>query len=443
MKKYLSFNLPKELKTYFALFLATITTIIVITIFLQISEFSQHFFKQIIVKYPLYGLLTPFVFVTIVLIVRKYFGFASGSGIPQTLAALGSHNKSIRANLLSIKATTFKMLFIFVGTFFGASIGIQGPSVYIGSAIFYNFARFIKLKRKVLIHAFLTIGSSLGLLVVFNSPLAAISFAFEEIGKNLKKQAKALIVIIITLTFLLLIFIRDDSFYLGDFRAILFTDNFDFSSLFIFVPLVLICGIMGGIFTKLTLVLIKNITHKKAKFLSIVFILGSIVAALNYLSDGLVAGSGHDETVAILNGANLDTNLYTNLDTNFGIEFVVMKFLATLSSIVAVIPGGLFMPNITIGAGIGSVFYFAFESVEFILNIDYQIIVIFSMVAYLSAIIRTPFTASLVILEITNSLNLLIPALIIALISNYISSKIQRQSLFYVLAQNFDCKKIN
>jgi H+/Cl- antiporter ClcA len=120
-----------------------------------------------------------------------------------------------------------------------------------------------------------------------------------------------------------------------------------------------------------------------------------------------------------------------------------MKFLATLSSIVAVIPGGLFMPNITIGAGIGSVFYFAFESVEFILNIDYQIIVIFSMVAYLSAVIRTPFTASLVILEITNSLNLLIPALIIALISNYISSKIQRQSLFYVLAQNFDCKKTN
>jgi H+/Cl- antiporter ClcA len=304
---------------------------------------------------------------------------------------------------------------------FGAPVGIEGPSIHIGSSIFYNFATFIKLKRKLLIHAFITIGGSVGLLVAFNSPLAAISFAFEEMGRELKKQAKILIGLVVALTFLLLIFLRGNNPYLGDFSI-----SFNISGIYKFIlPVIIIgvvCGVLGGIFAKLSTILINKITGKKFKILGIVFILGTIIAWLNYLSNGVVAGSGHLETMQILSGVN------------FGFEFAIMKFLATLSSVVSVIPGGIFMPSISIGAGLGALFVEVF-------NANYQIIIILSMVAYLSAVIRAPWTASLVVLEMTTSLNLLPLALIIALISSFISSKIQKKTLFTILSEKFNYKK--
>jgi len=416
MKKFLNFHFPQNYQTYLTLFFATFITIIAVMIFLQISHFSQHFFKEMIVKYPLYGVLTPFMFVAIIYIVKYKCHLVGGSGIPQALAALKSHNKSIRNRLLSFRIATTKIIFIFIGMLFGAPIGIEGPSIHIGSSIFYNFSQFIQLKRKLLIHAFITIGGSIGLLVAFNSPLAAISFAFEEMGRELKKQAKILIVIIVAITFLALIFIRGNNPYLGNFNA-----EFEVINILQILPIVFICGIFGGVFAKLTIILLAKITGNKTKILSIVFILGSIVAILNYFSDGSISGSGHLETQQILSGINL------------GYEFAIMKFLATLSSVISAIPGGLFMPSIAIGAGIGA------TASEFI-NIDNNLIIILSMVAYLSAVIRTPWTASLVVLEMTNLLHLLPLALIIAFISNFISSKIQKKTLFTVLSEKFNYK---
>jgi H+/Cl- antiporter ClcA len=88
------------------------------------------------------------------------------------------------------------------------------------------------------------------------------------------------------------------------------------------------------------------------------------------------------------------------------------------------------MPSISIGASIGAIF-------SDFLTIDYTIVVVMSMIAYLSAVIRSPITASLVILEMTTSLNLILPALIIAFASNYISSKIQKETLFLELSKTF------
>jgi H+/Cl- antiporter ClcA len=71
----------------------------------------------------------------------------------------------------------------------GAPIGIEGPSIHIGGSIFYGFNRFIKLKRKFLIHALIAIGGSAGLIVAFNAPIAGVLFAYEEIGRNCPEPA--------------------------------------------------------------------------------------------------------------------------------------------------------------------------------------------------------------------------------------------------------------
>lgn len=417
MRRYLSYQLPNEIKTYASLLLASIASVIVITFFLEVSDYAQHSFKNLIGANPyLSFIITPIVFVGIVYVAKYYCHYVQGSGIPQLIAATDSRNKSIREQLLSFRIALGKIGFIFLGMLGGAPIGIEGPSIHIGGSIFYGFNRFIKLNRKFLIHALIAIGGSAGLIVAFNAPIAGFLFAYEEIGRKLKKQALILIAIISGIVYLFAIMYRGDVNYLTNLSAY----SLELTLVWQLLPLAILAGVLGGLFSKTTLFLInKFITHSKLKVIIIAVVLGFIVASFNYLSTGQVAGSGKDEVLLMLGG------------TGLGLDFVAMKYFATLTSLASTIPGGLFMPSISIGAGIGS------EVASFYTQIDTQVIIIMAMIAYLSAVIRAPLTSVFVILEMTTTLHLLIPGLMIAFIANWISKQIFAQPIYEALADNY------
>ena len=417
MRRYLSYQFPNEIKTYASLLLASIASVIVITFFLEVSDYAQHSFKNLIGANPyLSFIITPIVFVGIVYVAKYYCHYVQGSGIPQLIAATDSRNKSIREQLLSFRIALGKIGFIFLGMLGGAPIGIEGPSIHIGGSIFYGFNRFIKLNRKFLIHALIAIGGSAGLIVAFNAPIAGFLFAYEEIGRKLKKQALILIAIMSGIVYLFAIMYRGDANYLTNLSAY----SLELTLVWQLLPLAILAGVLGGLFSKSTLFLInKFITHSKLKVITIAVVLGFIVASFNYLSTGQIAGSGKEEVLLMLGGAGL------------GLDFVAMKYFATLTSLASTIPGGLFMPSISIGAGIGS------EVASFYTQIDAQVIIIMAMIAYLSAVIRAPLTSVFVILEMTTTLHLLIPGLMIAFIANWISKQIFAQPIYEALADNY------
>jgi H+/Cl- antiporter ClcA len=417
MRRYLSHQFPNEIKTYASLLLASIASVIVITFFLEVSDYAQHSFKNLIGANPyLSFIITPIVFVGIVYVAKYYCHYVQGSGIPQLIAATDSRNKSIREQLLSFRIALGKIGFIFLGMLGGAPIGIEGPSIHIGGSIFYGFNRFIKLNRKFLIHALIAIGGSAGLIVAFNAPIAGFLFAYEEIGRKLKKQALILIAIMSGIVYLFAIMYRGDANYLTSLSAY----SLDLTLAWQLLPLAILAGVLGGLFSRSTLFLInKFITHSRLKVVIIAVVLGFIVASFNYLSTGQIAGSGKDEVLLMLGG------------TSLGLDFVAMKYFATLTSLASTIPGGLFMPSISIGAGIGS------EVAGFYTQIDTQVIIIMAMIAYLSAVIRAPLTSVFVILEMTTTLHLLIPGLMIAFIANWISKQIFAQPIYEALADNY------
>ncbi|HAE04377.1 MAG TPA: chloride channel protein, partial [Gammaproteobacteria bacterium] len=383
----------------------------------EVSDYAQHSFKNLIGANPyLSFIITPIVFVGIVYVAKYYCHYVQGSGIPQLIAATDSRNKSIREQLLSFRIALGKIGFIFLGMLGGAPIGIEGPSIHIGGSIFYGFNRFIKLNRKFLIHALIAIGGSAGLIVAFNAPIAGFLFAYEEIGRKLKKQALILIAIMSGIVYLFAIMYRGDANYLTNLSAY----SLELTLVWQLLPLAILAGVLGGLFSKSTLFLInKFITHSKLKVITIAVVLGFIVASFNYLSTGQIAGSGKDEVLLMLGG------------TGLGLDFVAMKYFATLTSLASTIPGGLFMPSISIGAGIGS------EVASFYTQIDAQVIIIMAMIAYLSAVIRAPLTSVFVILEMTTTLHLLIPGLMIAFIANWISKQIFAQPIYEALADNY------
>lgn len=418
MRKYLLHQLPKAPKTYLALLLASCLALLAISVFLWAGETVQSHFKALLADQAYWGfLITPTVFALIIYL-DKHFdsGYAGGSGIPQLLAATDSRNRRIRLLLLSFKVALSKIAFVLLAMVGGASLSFGGPSVHIGGSIFYHVAELIKLKRKLLIQAMIAIGGSVGLIVAFNAPMAGILFAYEEIGRNLKRQALVLIAIISLLVYLLSNLYQAHAPYLADLSAL----SMPLTLVWQLLPLAILLGVAGGLFAKASLVLIRRfMLGDRSKLILIAALLGLVVALMNLLSNAQTAGSGYNETLALLSGEKL------------GIEFALMKYIATLASFLSSIAGGLFMTSLSIGAGVGA------ELSIWYAQIDTQVIILLAMIAYLSAVIRAPLTAALLVLEMTNSFNLLLPGVLVALVASITSKQISTQPIYEALAENY------
>ncbi len=414
--RHLSYQLPNNPKTYLYLFVSSIVSIFAIALFLELADFSQNLFKYLNADIPYLSLaLTPAVFAAIVYFDKNSLSFFGGSGVPQLIAATDSRNKKIRLILLSFKIAIGKIFLVSFSVLGGASVSFGGPSVHIGSSIFYNFSHRIKLKRKLLINAIIAMGGSVGLIVAFNAPIAGFLFAFEEIGRNLKKQALVLIAIVIFISYMIASIYHGKTPYLAN------LDNlyFDIANIWRLIPLVIITGILGALFAKLALNLIsKFVFAKNSKVVIFAIVCGLIVGSINSINIH-ASGSGEREIVMMLSGDKL------------GYEYIFAKFISSLASFASTIAGGLFMTSISIGAAIGS------ELSDFYQQIDMQVMVLFGMVSYLSAVIRTPLAAAFLVLEMSGSLELILPSLLIAFVSSYISKQISKKPIYEALADYY------
>ena len=89
------------------------------------------------------------------------------------------------------------------------------------------------------------------------------------------------------------------------------------------------------------------------------------------------------------------------------------------------------MTSITIGGGLG------FEISALYSNISPQVIMIMAMISYLSGVIRAPLTSAFLVLEMTNSLNLLFPAIIVSFLASIVSKQISNRPLYETIASNY------
>ena len=111
--------------------------------------------------------------------------------------------------------------------------------------------------------------------------------------------------------------------------------------------------------------------------------------------------------------------------------FAPLKFLATVASTCSGIPGGLFAPSLSIGAGLG-------ETVAAALHVHAPgAIVLLGMTAYFAGVVQAPITAAVIIGEMTNATAMRLPLLLAALIGYGISRAIQRESLYHAMARQF------
>jgi H+/Cl- antiporter ClcA len=239
------------------------------------------------------SLSTPLFFVGATALVGKIAPQAKGSGIPQVLEAISlaevpeTSEQAWHTDLVSLKTAGVKILSSLVGILGGASIGREGPTVQIASS---GFAFVAKVTRRWVprldIRSYLTAGAAAGVAAAFNTPLAGITFALEEIAEESFghfRQTVMLAVIIAGVTAQALL---GDYLYFGH-PAVLKPDLGLFPEA---VLLGAIAGIFGGAFARL--LSFPQLTRLPRKWWPRALVCGVLCGIIGYFTNGDTAGSG-------------------------------------------------------------------------------------------------------------------------------------------------------
>ena len=362
-------------------------------------------------------LLTPVGFVVSALVCRRMFPGAQGSGIPQAIAARHIRDPAGRNRLLSIRLTVGKVLLTLFGLACGASIGREGPTVQVGASIMLQAARLGGMGRE---RGLILAGSAAGVAAAFNTPLAGIVFAIEEMGRSYEHRTNGLILSTVILAGIASVALLGNYSYFGVTTASI--------GALADWPAVIACGLAGGVggacFSWLVLACtsrIRNFVLRRPDRNTVIVaaVAGMIVAGLGVASHGATYGTGYDQARGALEGTPLTW------------AYAPMKLLATLASTLSGIPGGIFAPSLSVGAGLGSALAPLFPATSA------GAIVVLGMAGYFAGVVQAPITAFVIIVEMTADHGMVIPLMVAAVVGFGTSRLICPQPLYHTLAEHF------
>lgn len=381
-----------------------------------LADKAQLAFGKVVAHSPYWALLiTPLGFALCMWLAVVVFPNSQGSGIPQVIAALRLPLDQ-RGPLVSLRVGFGKVVVMTLGLLFGASTGREGPTVQVGGAIMAALGRFAPYRQP----GFLVAGSAAGVAAAFNTPLAGIVFAIEELSRSFEMRTSGLVIGAIIAAGLTSLAIVGDYSYFGATSATL-----PLGTAWIVVPVcAVVCGLLGGLFSRILVRMALGIPGKVGGLIKrhpVAFgaLCGLGVAICIVMSPAHVYGTGYEQARAIIHdGAG-------SIDYSFG----AWKFAATLISAMSGIPGGIFAPSLAIGAGIASDLSLLFP------HAPLGALVLIGMVSYLTGVVRAPITSFVITYEMTNDHGMVIPLMMAAVIANASSQLVIGEGLYHALAK--------
>ena len=177
------------------------------------ADQAMHVFNAMVRRWPYAPLgLTPLVFGLLAWFTRRYAPAAKGSGIPQVLAATEDMGHAITGGLLTIKTSVAKFFLTIAGLAVGASVGREGPTVQIGAAVMAAAHRLLKIP---LTPAVAIAGGAAGVSAAFNTPLAGVAFAIEELAAAYEQRLAVLVMAAVMISGFVSLTVSGDYVYFG------------------------------------------------------------------------------------------------------------------------------------------------------------------------------------------------------------------------------------
>jgi CIC family chloride channel protein len=337
------------------------------------------------------------------ILMQRFAPDAPGSGIPQVKAAYAKGNYEFSWNLIWVK---FLGGVLSLGT--GSSLGREGPTVHMGAAIASKVSKTVKESKEAQGNA-ICAGVAAGLAAAFNSPLSGVTFVLEIIAQSQhvdKYAGRSLLASAISVSMVYLM--------AGDTASLPIKGNLPLKVEVLWLsPIVaILAGLMGIFFQWSTLSL--RARYKRSGLplwlrpATGAFI-GAIlcVAAFSLTSRLGAFGSGEIDLRAALNNQIL---------WNGAVWLLIAKLLATVFCFAAGGCGGIFGPLIFFG-GMSGVIVYGTTADWFHFGLqDQTVLSLIGMTACLGAVVRTPLTSILIVVEMTRQFHIL-PALMVAAVA--------------------------
>ncbi len=352
--------------------------------------------------------------VTGVLLIR-FFPEARGSGIPQTRAAIFIHDGRI-----SLRTVVGKFTCCVISLASGMALGREGPSVHLGAGITSVIARHLGLSA-ARVKWLIPVGASAALAAAFNTPIAAVLFALEEITGDMHAPILGSVVLSSVTSWMVLHLVLGDEplFHVAAYSLV---SSWELTA---YVALGVVGGLGSVAFVRLLLALRK-------RFLALPVSTRWLQPAVGGLAVGVlgffvpqVLGVGYDHVDRVLDG---------EVVLRLVIMFAALKIVATALCYASGNAGGIFGPSMFIGAMIGGAVGEVAHTLFPLTTAGPGAYALVGMGTAFAGIIRTPLTSVIMIFEVTRNYSIIVPLMISNMIAFYISRTLQRAPIYEALA---------
>jgi chloride channel protein, CIC family len=358
---------------------------------------------------PLVSLVTGILLATV-------FPDARGSGVPQTEASYHLNNGVIPSRVPFGKFVTGILC---IGS--GHSMGREGPSVQIGAGMASVIGRWIRLPAHRT-RDLVPVGAAGALAAAFNTPLAAVLFALEEVigDMNAPLLGSTVVASVASVVVERSILGNEPLFHVPTYQLVHPAELLAYAVL----------GVVGGI---ISLIFSKGLLGARRAFLTLPAwtrllqpALGGLIIGVMLVYVSAVKGVGYEFVDQALNGGLL-------FQTMALLCFV--KIAATIVSYASGNAGGIFAPSLYIGAMAGGTVGTLVHRLAPFPTGAPGAYALVGMGTLFAGIIRAPMTSVFMIFEITQDYQILVPLMVANMLSFVISKRYQQVPLYHALLQ--------
>ncbi|MBS0456478.1 MAG: chloride channel protein [Proteobacteria bacterium] len=404
-----------------ALWIGAIAVALVAIVFAKGSDLCYSLFERMLTHsrwWPL--LVTPLGFAFLSWITQGALRTTRGSGIPQVMAALDREDDApFRERLLALRVAIGKLVLTLFSMLIGASVGREGPTVHVGAGLMAWFARVFGFRDPEAVSRFALAGGAAGIAAAFNTPLAGVMFAIEELAGTFEHGFSGKVMTAVMIGGVVSLGLVGNYAYFGRVSTSLPLGEAWLAVLAIGV----VGGLAGGLFSRSILFASGRLPVLLGRYwrhspIALAAACGLALALLGVVSGDTVYGTGYAQAREIIAGSHLVTPW-------FGIE----KWLANVVSYIAGIPGGIFSPALAVGAGLGA------NLAPWLPDTSPTAVILLGMSAYLAGVTQAPLTTSVITMELTDNHDFVLPIIATCLISRAFSSLVCKKPVYRAFAE--------
>lgn len=370
-------------------------------------------------------------------IIAWFAAEAKGHGVPEVMAAMILNGGRIRPRVAVAKIIASALC---IGT--GGSAGREGPIVQVGSTFGSGLGQWLKLSDER-IKNLVACGAAAGIAATFNAPLAGIVFSLEVLASELQVAFFGNLVLSAVSSSIV------SRLFLGDrpaFTVPAYVLNSPWEIL-LYTFLGLLAALTGVFFIRLLDLLERYFDEK----VTVPLVFKPAIGAA--LLGALAVFYPHILSITSIypEESRLGFPLASNIPHIYGSGFafidqvlkgqapfillfvlIFLKPLATSFTLGSGNSGGVFAPSLFTGAMLGGAFGYILSWVSPGFPVAIGAYALVGMAAVFSATSRAPLTAMLIVFEMSNDYQLILPLMAACMTASYLAQGLQPDSIYTI-----------